>query len=49
MTDEVLGKISRSTNEMLTPAMYTEKIEEYIEKEKRKLENELNGKEVSDE
>ena len=49
LTDEVLAKISRSTNEMLTPGVYSEKIEQYIEKEKQKLENEINDKGVSDE
>lgn len=36
---EVLEKISRSSNEMLTDKDYCEKIEEYIEKEKSKLAN----------
>lgn len=49
MTDDVLAKISRSTNEMLTPAMYSEKIEQYIEKEKRELQNELKGRDDEDE
>lgn len=34
---EILGKISRSSNEMLSDKDYCEKIEEYIEKEKSKL------------
>lgn len=41
MTNDVLAKISRSTNEMLSPVIYSEKIEQYIETEKRRLEAEM--------
>lgn len=43
MTDEIMIKISNGTNEMLTPELYAEKIEQYIEREKNKIVAEKSG------
>lgn len=42
LTDEALIKISRGTNDMLSLADYSIKIDEYIEKEKQKIVKEMN-------